>query len=69
MIAGENDRFKISIKHVEPEISLLKIRVNFMGDKPYAELFYKKVDDNLNGIEFDPQGRPTRRSLFNKRSL
>lgn len=57
--AGNNDRFKIKVEYVEPEITLLKVRINFMGDKPYAELFYRKVDENLNGIEFDPQGRPT----------
>ena len=60
IVAGGNDRFKIKIKEVERGISVVKIRVNFWGDKPYAELIYKKIDDQLNVIEFDEHGIPTR---------
>ena len=44
IIAGNNDKFSINIMQIEKNIKDLKLRVNFMGDKPYAELFYKKVD-------------------------
>jgi hypothetical protein len=57
-VAGNNDRFKISVQKIEDNITLLSIRVNFMGDKPYAELFYKKVDEQLGIIEFDEDGQP-----------
>ena len=60
VIAGGKDRFNISIRHVEDGITELSIRVNFMGDKPYAELLYKKIDETLATIEFDPDGNPTR---------
>jgi len=33
-----------------------------MGDKPYAELIYKKIDDQLSVINFDEHGRPTRQN-------
>jgi len=61
LVAGENDRFKITIRFVEPRISELKVRINFMGDKDYAELFYSKVDEELDKIRFDPDGRPSNR--------
>lgn len=60
IIAGENDKFKITITPYEPEISKLSIRVNFMGDKPYAELFYKKLDENISTINFK-NGIPVRK--------
>ena len=59
ILAGGNDRFKIKIRQVENGITEVKIRVNFMGDKPYAELIYKKIDYQLSIIEFDEYGRPT----------
>lgn len=50
---GENHTFKITIVPVQPNITQVKIRIDFMGDKPYAELFYKKLDEQLNIIWFD----------------
>lgn len=61
-IAGENDRFKVSIDRIEDKISRLSVRINFMGDKQYAELFYQKVDEELDTIQFDPDGRPRRKA-------
>ena len=61
IVAGGNDRFKINIRHVEGNITKLSVRVNFMGDKPYAELLYKKVDEQLNTIEFGPDGVPVKK--------
>lgn len=58
LIAGENNRFKISIAPVQPDISYVKIRIDFMGDKPYAELFYKHLDEQIKIINFDPEGNP-----------
>lgn len=50
---GEKDKFKIEVTQVEKDISKVWIRINFLGNKPYAELFYKKIDENLNVINFD----------------
>lgn len=61
LVAGNNDRFKIKIQNVEADIAKLSVRVNFMGDKPYAELLYKKVDDQISTIEFGPNGEPVRK--------
>lgn len=61
LVAGGEDRFKINIRQVEGNITKLSVRVNFMGDKPYAELLYKKVDEQLNTIEFGPDGVPVRK--------
>jgi len=60
LLAGSKDRFKINIREVEQDITKLSVRVNFMGDKPYAELLYKKVDAELSTIEFDSNGNPVR---------
>lgn len=67
IVAGENDKFKIVLRQVKPHITEVKIRVNFMGDKPYAELLYNQIDANTNTIEFDDQGNPTK--LMNLKNL
>ena len=56
--AGENNRFKVTITHIETNISRLSVRINFMGDKSYAELFYDKMDNQLSVITYDPEGKP-----------
>lgn len=38
------DRFHIKIEHIKDQITNLRIRVNIMGDKPYAELVFRNVD-------------------------
>lgn len=60
LIAGDEDRFRITIRPVKPHITEVKIRINLMGDKPYAELVYSQIDLNTNSIEFDNEGRPTK---------
>ena len=40
----EQDRFKIKVVAVRSNGTNLKIRVNIMGDHPYAELIFRKVD-------------------------
>jgi hypothetical protein len=57
VVVGENDRFKIKIITIEEDITKVSIRINFMGDKPYAELFYKEIDSQLGIIEFE-NGQP-----------
>ena len=57
ILAGKNNQFKIKIKEEQPNIIKVSIRVNFMGDKPLAELVYKHIDKNLDIIEFD-KGQP-----------
>jgi len=51
--AGNGDRFNIKIQPATSEITRLSIRVNFMGDREYAELIYRHVDDAVNVIEFN----------------
>ena len=61
LIAGNRNRFKIYIKQKEENISKLSVRIDFLGDKPYAELFYKEVDNYLSTIEYDDNGYPTKK--------
>jgi len=55
---GDKDKFKIKILPKD-KVTELCIRVNFTGDKSYAELFYKTVDDDLNTIQFK-NGKPVK---------
>lgn len=43
--AGDDDKFKIKIVAVRENVSKLAIRVNTFGDKPYAELIFRHVDE------------------------
>ena len=52
MIAGSNDRFKIKIEQVDGNIYKLSVRINFMGDKEYTELFFSKVDEQICVVDF-----------------
>lgn len=63
IVAGDKDRFKIVIRQVKHHITEVKVRINFMGDKPYAELLYRQIDLNTNSIEFDDEGKPTKNKL------
>lgn len=68
IVAGDGDKFKITIRKVKSHITDVKIRINFMGDKPYAELIYHQIDSNTNTIDFDDQGKPTKnKQRFNAR--
>jgi hypothetical protein len=58
IIANNGEQFKINIDHIKEEISLLSVRIDFMGNKEYAELFYSKVDHQLSTIQFDENGIP-----------
>jgi hypothetical protein len=50
--AGDDDRFKIKIESVKSNITKLSIRVNIMGDKPFAELIYRHVDQQSGVRQF-----------------
>lgn len=44
--------FKIKVREVKHNITKLSIRVNTFGDRPYAEMIYRHVDDYDNVIQF-----------------
>ncbi len=44
MDAGDDDKFKIKVTAVREGVTKLAIRVNIMGDKPYAELIYQEIE-------------------------
>jgi hypothetical protein len=50
--AGENNRFKVKIESVDNNISRLSVRINFMGDKEYTELYFSKVDEQIYVVDF-----------------
>lgn len=60
IVADKNDRFKIKVEKAEQNITVVKIRINTFGDKPYAELIYNHIDDNLGIIQFDENGKPVK---------
>lgn len=50
--AGDKDRFKIKIIAVRERTTKLSVRVDFMGDKPYAEMLYRHVDAQQGVVQF-----------------
>lgn len=60
IVAGDKDKFKIFIRQVKPNITEVCVRINFMGDKPYADLLYAQIDANTNVINYDDKGMPTK---------
>jgi hypothetical protein len=50
--AGDDDRFKIKITSVRQNVTKLSIRINVMGDKPYAEMIYRHVDKRPDVEQF-----------------
>lgn len=60
IVAVNNNTLNISIVQVEPGISKVQIRVDIMGDKPYAELVYRTIDKQVNTIKFDKFGKPVK---------
>lgn len=47
-----SDRFKIKVTAVRHNVAKLSIRVNIMGDRPYAEMIYRHVDKQPGVIQF-----------------
>ena len=60
IVAGDKGKFKIFIREAKPHISDVSVRVNIMGDKPYAELLYAQIDANTNVVNYDDKGMPTK---------
>ena len=60
IVAGEKDKFKIKIRAVKPHIAEVAVRINIMGDKPYAELLYAQIDANTGTINYDDDGKPAK---------
>src|ERR1700744_2644215 len=48
------NRFEFDIERADKKITKLSIRIDYIGDKPLAELIYSKIDEQLNIIQFDP---------------
>lgn len=46
-VQSQNHKFGIRIREADPGITVCKIRVDFMGDKPYAELIFRTMDEPL----------------------
>lgn len=57
VVAGNGDRFKITVKKESSLHTLVCIRINFFGDKQLAELIYKTIDDFINVVEYDSLGK------------
>ena len=71
--AGTKDRFYVKVVKCQGNITRVSIRVNFMGDKEYAKLIFKCMDDQLPVVKFDSKqlaskktSLPTVPRLFNK---
>ena len=60
IVAGEGRKFKIKLIKVKDNITEVRCRIDFMGDKPYAELLYAEIDSNTDVVEYDDGGRPTK---------
>lgn len=52
ILAGDGDRFKITIIRKNNETTLVKIRVNFWGDHDFADLIFSNIEKNLSTISF-----------------
>lgn len=48
IICYNDDKFIIQIIKIQDNITKLTVRVNFLGNKEYAELIIKKIDQFLN---------------------
>lgn len=51
--ASQNNKFSIKIYATEPRTTKVSIRIDFMGDKDYAELIYKTIDNQLNIVVYE----------------
>lgn len=65
IIAGNNNRFSIRIDKIDKDICRMNIRINYLGDKNFAELIYKKIDEKLNTIEFNDDGKIVKNKTYN----
>lgn len=63
LIAGKRNRISLTISKTDENICELNIRINYVGDKEFAELIYKRIDKQLDIIQFDKDGKPTKKSI------
>lgn len=63
IIAGNRNRFAIRIDKIDKDICRMNIRINFMGDKDFAELIYKEIDKQIDVIDFNDEGKVTKLRL------
>ena len=68
---GAEGAFTIKIYEINQQKNNIKIKVNLPANIPYADIIYNQIDINLNSIEYDNQGNPTKskRSNFNWNKL
>lgn len=52
IIATSKNDFNIKIKKINKNISKVSIRIDFMGDKPFSEFIYKKIDEEIPRIVY-----------------
>lgn len=67
---SENNQFLITAKNKDKvEVKIIKnkrnftevrVRVNLLGDEPYSELFFTKLEKQIYTIAFDKTGKPCR---------
>jgi hypothetical protein len=48
----ENDRFRIRLEPARHNVTKVSILVNTLGDKPYAEMIYRHIDEQPNVEQF-----------------
>jgi len=58
ILAGNGNRFKIKIYKNSDSYTSVSMRINAFGDKQLAELIYSNIDNNMNLIEYDVNGKP-----------
>lgn len=68
---SQNHKFHIHVEQTDPMISVCKVRIDFMGDKPYAELLYRSMDkylgtETIGVIEETNNGEVRERRMFRK---
>jgi len=52
LVVDENDRFRIKIIPARHNVTEVVILVNTLGDKPYAELIYRHIDEQPDVEQF-----------------
>lgn len=55
-----HDSFSVVITKVGRDTTCLSVRINTFGNKPYSELFFQKVDSNIEIINYDKEGMPVK---------
>jgi hypothetical protein len=59
IIAASKNRFSIRLDKIDENICRMNIRINYLGDKDFAELIYKEIDKQIDVLEFKNNGKIT----------